>query len=147
MHSQIMPLALIIAAASLSVTMSGFSPIRVVKSGYDSAAQFVQQSLPSFSKPNADPAQPSADVRPNAQGRVYSIAVDSTAVRTGPGSTYQVVAVLSKGTVVLVTETDPSGAWLRVATAEGTSGFVAQAALSPDVRMDALKDLGSFAKP
>ena len=80
-------------------------------------------------------------------GRVYSIAVDSTAVRTGPGGTYQVVAVLSQGTVVMVTESDPTGAWYRVTTAEGTQGFVPMPSLSPDVRMDALKDLGSFTKP
>lgn len=145
--AQIMPLALMVAALSMSVTMSGFSPIRAVKSGYASVAQFVEQSLPRFGRTNTDPAQPSTDIRANAVGRVYSIAVDSTAVRTGPGGTYQVVAVLSMGTVVLVTETDPSGTWLRVVTAEGASGFVPQPALSPDVRVDALKDLGSFPKP
>jgi curved DNA-binding protein CbpA len=144
---QIMPLALMIAALSMSVTMSGFSPIRAVKNGYQSVAQFVTQSLPIFGGSNSDPAQPSTDVRTSAVGRVYSIAVDSTAVRTGPGATYQVAAILSKGTVVLVTETDPSGAWFRVVTAEGASGFVPQPALSPDVRMDALKDIGSFPKP
>ena len=93
----------------------------------------------------ADPAQSSTAVRGGAIGRVYSIAVDSTAVRTGPGASYQVVAVLGQGTVVLVTESDPTGAWYRVSTAEGTQGFVPVPSLSPDVRMDALKDLGAFA--
>ncbi|MHB1206276.1 MAG: DnaJ domain-containing protein [Rhodospirillaceae bacterium] len=144
---QVMPLALMVAALSMSVTMSGFSPIHAAKTGYASVVQFVERSLPRFGSANTDPAPPSTDVRANPVGRVYSIAVDSTAVRTGPGGTYQVVAVLSKGTVVLVTETDPSGMWFRVVTAEGASGFVTQPALSPDVRMDALKDLGSFPRP
>ena len=152
--AQIMPLAVLIAGLSMSVTMSGFSPVRAMSNGFQTVTAFFDRPLPLFSKtasapnvPAADPAQPSTDVRGGAVGRVYSIAVDSTAVRTGPGATYQVLAVLSQGTVVLVTETDPTGAWYRVTTAEGTSGFVAQPSLSPDVRVDALKDMGGFMKP
>ncbi len=151
--AQLMPLAVLIAALSMSVTMSGFSPVRAISNGVQAVTAFLDRPLPFFSKtasaPDAspDPAQPSTDVRGGAVGRVYSIAVDSTAVRTGPGATYQVLAVLSHGTVVLVTETDPTGAWYRVTTAEGTSGFVAQPSLSPDVRVDALKDMGGFMRP
>ena len=157
--AQVMPLALIVAGLSMSVTISGFSPVRAITGGVNAVTAFldsnVKPALPSFftSTPGrepsnaADSAQPSTEVRGGAVGRVYSIAVDSTAIRTGPGATYQVVAVLSQGIVVLVTETDPTGAWYRVTTAEGTSGFVALPSLSPDVRVDALKDVGAFAKP
>jgi curved DNA-binding protein CbpA len=140
--AQIMPLALIIAGLSMSVTMSGFSPT----SGFARIARFADRTLPPFAT-RPEQVQPSTDVRTNVRGRVYSIAVDSTAMRTGPGTTYQVVAVLSQGSVVLVTETDPTASWFRVVTAEGASGFVPRPAVSPDVRMDALKDIGSFGKP
>lgn len=152
---QVLPLALIVAAISMTVTMSGVSPLRSIGNGIHTAVReissFMEKPLPGFGEPEsapaqADAAQPSTAVRGAAIGRVYSIAVDSTAVRTGPGATYQVVAVLSQGTVVLVTESDPSGAWYRVTTAEGAQGFVLASSLSADVRMDALKDLGTFPK-
>lgn len=157
---QVLPLALIVAGLSMSVTMSGFSPVRTVADGIQTAARgissFMEKPFAFFGSDSStvradpaqpDPAQPSTAVRGGAIGRVYSIAVDSTAVRTGPGATYQVIAVLSQGTVVMVTESDPTGAWYRVTTAEGTQGFVPMPSLSPDVRMDALKGLGSFTKP
>lgn len=151
---QVLPLALIVAAISMTVTMSGLSPIRSITDGVQTAVRgissFMEKPLPGFGAPDSEPvqsdaSQPSTAVRGGAIGRVYSIAVDSTAVRTGPGATYQVLAVLSQGTVVLVTESDPTGAWYRVTTAEGTQGFVPMPSVSPDVRMDALKDLGEFA--
>lgn len=145
---QVLPLALIVAGLAMTVTMSGFSPVRALtgaaRSVADSVSSFMERPLPGFADKGGDAAQPSTAVRGGAIGRVYSIAVDSTAVRTGPGATYQVVAVLGQGTVVLVTESDPTGGWYRVSTADGTQGFVPLPSLSPDVRVDALKDLGSF---
>ncbi len=80
-------------------------------------------------------------------GRVYSVAAKLGNLRTGPGTNYQLVAVLSQGTVVLVTEADPSGQWLRVTTPDGATGFMSVTQLSPDVRIDALEDIGGFGKP
>ncbi len=150
--AQVLPLALMVAAVSMTVTMSGFSPVRSLADGVRGAARavssFLEKPLPGFggsdTETASDPAQPSTAVRGGAIGRVYSIAVDSTAVRTGPGANYQVVAVVVQGTVVLVTESDPTGAWYRVTAADGTQGFVPMQSLSPDVRVDALKDLGAF---
>ena len=67
-------------------------------------------------------------------------------LRTGPGTNYQLVALLNQGSVVLVTEADPGGRWLRVATPDGATGFVDLNELSPDVRLDALEDIGGFSK-
>jgi SH3-like domain-containing protein len=79
-----------------------------------------------------------------ATGRVYSVAAKLANLRTGPGSNYQLVAVLGQGTIVLVTEADPTGQWLRVTTPDGATGFMSINQLSPDVRIDALDDIGGF---
>ncbi|MGZ6228474.1 MAG: DnaJ domain-containing protein [Candidatus Binataceae bacterium] len=145
---QVLPLALVVAALSMAVTMSGPPSLDGVKSQIASVVRAAKKPI-EFAKgllPGAVAPQPAPGAASNAVGRVYSIATETTALRTGPGSAYQLVAMLTQGTVVLVAETDPSGGWYRVMTPDGAQGFVAVGALSPDVRVDALKDLGSFGK-
>jgi SH3-like domain-containing protein len=77
-------------------------------------------------------------------GRVYSVTRDGGAVRTGPGASYQLEAVLKIGALVLATETAPDGEWLRIVTSDGTAGFMSSKELSPDVPADALDDVGAF---
>ena len=66
------------------------------------------------------------------------------ALKTGPGDAYRVNTLLKKGTVVLVTEEDPSGHWVRILMTDGTTGFVETKGLTPDVNVDALNTLGAF---
>ena len=144
---QILPLALIIAALSMSVTMSGLSPFRTAKNAAVAAVRWLEKPMAPRTSESPGPPSPPSQTSKAAVGRVFSVTADNTAVRTGPGATYQMVAALALGSVVLVTETDPSGAWLRITTPDGAAGFVPASALSPDVSVDALKDVGSFAKP
>ena len=78
--------------------------------------------------------------------RFVTLHADRVNLRTGPGAGYQLVAVLPQGTLVLVMESDPGGAWLRVTTADDAQGFVQATQVSPDVMMDALKDVGGFGR-
>jgi hypothetical protein len=145
---QVLPLALLIAGASMAATMSGLPSLNGMKTMIAAVIQSAKKPLESAKSllPGAPPSAPPTKAA-NSIGRVYSIASSTTALRTGPGAGYQLVAVLPQGMIVLVSETDPTGAWFRVMTPDGGQGFVAATALSPDVRVDALKDIGSFAKP
>ena len=135
---QVLPLALIVAALSMTVTMSGSV----------SMTNAVREFIADFGTPTSAPAPPTpSGDRLTPTGRVYSVVAAAASLRTGPGASYRLVAVLKQGTLVLVTEADPGGQWLRVTTGDGGAGFVATAQVSPDVRMDALRDVGGFAKP
>jgi uncharacterized protein YgiM (DUF1202 family) len=82
-----------------------------------------------------------SDVR---TGRIYAVAVEALPLRTGPGEAYRIDMLLKQNTVVLVTEQDPGGQWVRILLNDGASGFVEAARLTPDVDMDALNALGAF---
>jgi hypothetical protein len=139
---QIMPLAVIVGAVSMSVTM--LSPTSLTAQVKDFVADWTRPavSTPTPSRPTTVPMTAGP-----VTGRVYSVSAKLGNLRTGPGANYQLVAVLSQGTVVLVTEADPGGQWLRVTTPEGATGFMAVSQLSQDVRMDALEEIGGFGKP
>lgn len=139
---QILPLALIVGFASMGLTM--LSPTSLTAQIKDLFGGLNQPAAttPTPSRPVTVPMPPGL-----VTGRVYSIAAKLGNLRTGPGPNYQLVAILSQGTVVLVTEADPTGAWLRVTTPEGASGFMSADQLSQDVRIDALEDMGGFNKP
>lgn len=138
--AQLLPLAIIVGALSMSATM--LSPT--------SLTAFVKNTIASvdaaLNAPEAAPAV-STPMPAVATGRVYSVAAKQASLRTGPGANYQLIAVLNQGSVVLVTEADPGGRWLRVATPDGATGFMELSQLSPDVRLDALEDIGGFKPP
>ncbi len=76
-------------------------------------------------------------------GRVFSVTANSASLRTGPGANYQLVAVLTQGTIVLATEVDPGGEWLRIMTADGTAGFIQLEQLSPNVGTESFEAIGA----
>lgn len=134
---QVLPLALIVGVLSMTATMySPRSLTTTMKSWVASAERLFQRD-----------AVPAAAGKSNSVvGRVYSVLADTASLRTGPGAGYQLVALAPRGTLLLVVESDPTGQWLRVTTADGTAGFVSANQVSPDVRIDALKDMGGFGK-
>jgi len=138
--AQLAPLAVIVGSLSMSATL--LSPT--------SLTTYVKEKIAALdamvNAPESGPAPTSSNVPVVATGRVYSVAAKQASLRTGPGMNYQLVALLSQGSVVLVTEADPGGKWLRVATPDGATGFVELNQLSPDVRLDALEEIGGFAK-
>jgi len=138
---QVLPLAVLVGIASMSLTMLSPKPLTMQFREFIAGLSSPAVTSPTPSRPITVPMTPGA-----VTGRVYSVAATLGNLRTGPGTNYQLVAVLSQGTVVLVTETDPSGQWLRVTTPEGTTGFMAADQLSQDVRIDALEDIGGFGK-
>jgi len=139
---QLLPLAIIVGAISMSLTLlSPVSLTALVKDTLDGFGQPANVAIP------APPALHPVPAVPAGSGRVYSIATLQANLRTGPGANYRLLAILAKGTVVLVTEADPAGQWLRVVTPDGAAGFVAANQLSPDVGIDALEEIGAFGKP
>lgn len=131
---QLLPLAVIVGGLSTAFTYSTPAPLSTMaKDLYGRAMTWVSSVT--------DPApEPEADVI----GRVYSVKKDGAAVRTGPGPSYQMEAMLKTGALVLATETAPDGDWVRVVTADGTAGFMTTEDLTPDVPLDALDDVGGF---
>ncbi len=127
---QILPLALILGGLSTFAVTSTPLPLT------DMA-----QNL--YAKLTASAAR-GPDLKEEAVGRVYSVTKDGAAVRTGPGASYQMEAMLKTGTLVLATETAPDGRWLRVVTSDGTAGFMVVGELTPDVPLDAINDVGAF---
>jgi curved DNA-binding protein CbpA len=139
---QVLPLAVVVGIASMSLTMLSPKPLTTQFREFIASVGRPAATAPAPSRPVTIPMTSDA-----ITGRVYSVAAKLGNLRTGPGTNYQLVAALSQGTVVLVTETDPSGQWLRVTTSEGATGFMAAEHLSQDVRIDALEDIGGFGKP
>lgn len=61
----------------------------------------------------------------NADVQVYArVVVETTAMRTGPGATFQLVRVANQGETFLVHERAPRGYWLRVELPDGTLAYV-----------------------
>ncbi|MBM3514460.1 MAG: hypothetical protein FJX59_12225, partial [Alphaproteobacteria bacterium] len=89
---------------------------------------------------------PTPDIAAEASGRIYAVSATETALRTGPGENYQVVATLGAGIVVMVIEPDPSGQWGRAVTETNQVGFVAISDLTPDVPVDALNAFSGVKK-
>lgn len=139
---QVLPLAVIVGIASMSLVFLSPKPLSMQFRDFLAGLGRPAVTAPTPSRPITVPMTPGA-----VTGRVYSVAVKLGNLRTGPGTNYQLVAVLSQGTVVLVTETDPGGQWLRVTTPEGATGFMSVEQLSQDVRIDALEEIGGFGKP
>ena len=141
---QLLPLAVIVGGLSMSAALLAPNSLTaLVREFFDTPSQTIDYATPAFLQ--AAPARSSEAVpgilaSPLPTGRVYSVAAKQAGLRTGPGDNYQLVSVLSQGAVVLVTEADPNGTWLRVATPDGASGFMVANQLSPDVRIDALED-------
>jgi len=137
--AQLLPLAIVVGTLSMSATMLTPAPLTLMVKDFFSGGS----TDTSFTPPGAS-ASPGISAVPT--GRVYSVAAKQSNLRTGPGDNYQLISVLAQGTVVLVTEADPGGKWLRVATPDGASGFMAVNQLSPDVRIDALEEIGGFGR-
>ena len=140
---QVLPLAIFVGMLSMSITL--LSPISLTLAVRDffrgEERAFPEPELPAKDLPSQPLAAPALNT-----GRVYSVVAPQANLRTGPGANYQLSALLRQGTVVLVTETDPTGTWLRVTTPDGATGFVAGSQLSPDVHLDALEDLGDLGR-
>ncbi len=138
--AQLLPLALLVGAISMSATL--LAPVSLTALVKD----ILEPDAPPILSLTHLPAPTSVTPQAVPTGRVYSVAAKQANLRTGPGDNYQLLAVLNQGTLVLVTEADPSGKWLRVATPDGASGFMDVNQLSPDVRIDALEDVGGFGR-
>ena len=120
------------------------SPVSITAAVKDMIASI--NLRPDTSAPAA-PAPMSLPASKVLTGRVYGVSAKQASLRTGPGPNYQLLALLNQGTVVLVTEADPGGKWLRVTTPDGASGFIdIGGQLTPDVRIDALEEIGGFGK-
>ena len=63
--------------------------------------------------------------------QTYAVTVEHAAVRTGPAQTFEIEALLARGTKVTALEVDPRGDWLRVSLADGMTGFVSLTELRP----------------
>jgi hypothetical protein len=137
---QVLPLAAVVGLISMSLTLMSSVPLTKRLANLLNRVTISPERVVA---PTAVSAPHTNTVPAIATGRVYSVAAKQANLRTGPGSNYQLVSILSQGGVVLVTEADPSGKWLRVATPEGTTGFMDASDLSPDVRLDALEDVGA----
>lgn len=132
---QVLPLAIVVAVASMIATVKAPVPLtEMVKNVF----VFESGEIP------LTDATPEQRLTEEVIGRVLSVAVETAHLRTGPGSNYQLVTVLAKGAVVLATESDPSGAWLRVVTTDGTTGFMNIDQLSADMRADPIETLGDL---
>ena len=129
--AQLAPLGLIVGAASIAATLS--APMSLS----DYARSVFAERPPIVTAPTAM----SPEFR---SGRIYAVMTPALALKTGPGDAYRVNTLLKKGTVVLVTEEDPSGHWVRILMTDGTTGFVETKGLTPDVNVDALNTLGAF---
>lgn len=139
---QVLPFAIIVGALSMAATMYSPRPLTATVKGWvANVEQLFKRDVAT-----AIPVQGGKGKNESVVGRVYSVIAETASLRTGPGTNYQLVALATQGTLLLVVESDPSGQWLRVTTAEGTSGFVSANQVSPDVRVDALKEMGGFGK-
>lgn len=130
---QALPLALIAAGLSTFAVISTPAPLTAM----------ARDLYAKLTAPASGPAREQEYV----VGRVYSVTKEGAAVRTGPGASYQMEAILKTGTLVLATETAPDGQWLRVVTSDGTAGFIAAGELTPDVPLDAINEVGGFGAP
>lgn len=127
---QVLPLAIIVAALSTLLTFSTPAPLTTLVTDF-----FARVTAPA-------PPTPLPDI--TVVERVYSVTREGAALRTGPGESYQLAAVLKSGALVLAKEVAPDGIWLRVETSDGSPGFISMQDLTADVKPDALDDIGTF---
>jgi hypothetical protein len=127
---QIAPVAVLVAAVSMTATLS--APMSLV----DYAKSLLPQSI--------EEKAPEPALEPIRSGRIYAVKVDALELKTGPGAAYRVETLLKRGVIVLVTEEDPGGRWVRIILSDDSSGFVEATGLTPDVDVDALTALGAF---
>ena len=133
--AQVLPLAVIVAVAAMIAAVKAPAPLTdMVKSAFNRTSSENQiaetTSIQSVTKDFVD--------------RLLSVADDNSNLRTGPGANYQRVAVLTKGTIVLAAESDPSSAWIRVATMDGAIGFMNIEQLSSKIPADPDEVLRKF---
>ncbi|SDE32857.1 DnaJ domain-containing protein [Rhodospira trueperi] len=88
---------------------------------------FIGRTTPADPAPTPPPPPEAAPME-----GLYVIGPDSVEVRRLPAPDAGVAGTLSRGTVVMVTEVSRDGAWSRVLSARGISGFVPSAALTTD---------------
>lgn len=103
---QLAPVIALVMWGSVTLTMS--APVSLT----DWAGQTVNQVRQLL---GPAPVQP---------GDTVTVRTDALNLRTGPGSDYQMIVVLTKGSKVSVIEMSPDGDWVRVVDVNGTSGFV-----------------------
>lgn len=132
---QLLPPAVVVGVLSMSVTL--LSPTSLT-----ALAKSIIHDISNIGATSTAPARPA--VSPGmAMGRVFSVSAKQATLRTGPGTHYQVISVLPQGTIVLMTEADPGGTWLRVTVPDGASGFMAASQLSAEIRLDTFEEMGS----
>lgn len=130
---QLAPLIVIVGGLSMAATLSApMSLTEYVRTTFN-AVTAEEQPI--------EDAPLNADIR---SGRIYGVNVDLLPLRTGPGETYRISSMLKRDTIVLVTEQDAGGRWVRVMMSDETAGFVEKNALTPDVNVDVLNTLGGF---
>ncbi len=132
---QLAPIGAVVGALSIAATLS--APMSLT----DYAKSWFPDKAPAITAPSPVGTPVGTPVR---SGRIYAVMAPALALKTGPGEAYRVNTLLKKGTVVLVTEEDPTGHWVRILMTDGTTGFVETKGLTPDVNVDALNTLGAF---
>ncbi|MBL8642547.1 MAG: DnaJ domain-containing protein [Rhodospirillaceae bacterium] len=130
---QMAPLIVVVGAISMAATLS--APMSLTDYAKALFADAPEDAVV------MDMVAPNTDIR---SGRVYGVNVDLLPVRTGPSENFRIAATVKRGAIVLATEQDVSGRWVRVILTDGTAGFVEARALTPDVSVDALNSLGGF---
>ena len=124
---QLMPLALIIAVVSMTITLN--TPVSLTNLVNRIVAERTIETPETEVSPTPTAAQ-------DVVGRLLRVTADTANLRTGPGANYQLINVLKKDAIVLATESDPSGEWLRVTVEDGVNGFMALSDLSSGVLPD-----------
>lgn len=129
----------IVVAAILSMSLSLSAPMSMI--GY------VKSAWNNLTAPDAMDASPPTNAKLDTDirsGRIYAVKTDDLVVRTGPSENYRIDTQLERGSVVMVTEQDSSGRWVRVLLHDGNSGFVQAKGLTPNIDIDALAKLKNF---
>lgn len=89
---------------------------------------YVHTDFPYTSLPFADSGQGGPSHKPPAQAPSQqptgTVNIGALNVRSGPGTNYRVIAVVSGGTTVTLLGRDGSGRWLKVKIPTGTVGWV-----------------------
>jgi hypothetical protein len=106
---QILPLAIGVAAAAGTLTMSLRAP---------------------SPRPSGVETVPPTVLAPS---RSYDVIGAAVVLRSGPSEVFEPIADLRKGARVIALEPDATGPWLRVALPDGTIGFLPTAELAPTV--------------
>ena len=111
--AQLLPLIVLVVWASMSITMS--TPVSLTDWTRDQVTRMIG-------------SDPKISFIEGGRAEVITQALN---VRTGPGSEYQAVVILAKGSTVEITELAPDRTWARIRTADDETGFVLLRALAP----------------